>query len=174
AQQRRHRPGQVAGARGRHAVPDPAAAGRGAMIGYERDALRTFESRARAEPFTPDDAPSAFTDTMAAAFALTRREELSSSAAQAWGRSVEARAKKIGELGGDRRLAAEYAMIPDNWRTALNEAPEPEAAPEWRYLPDNWRRAYQHVREYARRYPDQVLDDAALWEQFKAEAAELR
>ncbi len=146
------------------------------MTGFG-DVTDAYRSRARAEPFDFErDAPSPFTDTVAAAWSRTIREELSSSAERAWRGKVDERAERIGELGGNPGLARQYSMLPRNYaaemRRAEREGRLEESLP-WRAFPQ-WRDAYQHVREYEREYPDDVLDDDALLEAFKAEAAEKR
>lgn len=149
------------------------------MAGY-LNTERDFNARASMEPFTDDDAPSAFTETVAAAFALTRREELSDSSARAFRKKNDERAAVIGKLGGDENAARMYAQIPEGivaqWRQAeQNGTLERDA--NWIGMngPDGFMpKAYQLVRDFERRYPDQVKDDAVLLEEFKAEAAKLR
>lgn len=149
------------------------------MAGY-LNVARDFESRATMEPFTEDDAPSAFSDTLAAAFALTRREELSDSAGRAFRAKNDERAKVIAKLGGDEQTARAYSTIPEGiipqWRDAEREG-RLESDPNWigmggrdGFMP----KAYLHVRDFERRFPDEVKDDTALLEEFKAEAAKLR
>lgn len=140
------------------------------------DLAKAYASRASVDAWTTDDAPSTFTETVRAAFTLTAREELSSSAARAFAGQNEQRAQVIGELGGDVNLAREYAWIPV--RTQLREDERNGIAPQgsrwWTSLTPREQAAYRQQREFEHRFPDRVADDAALLDAFAAEAAELR
>jgi hypothetical protein len=139
--------------------------------------LDAFTSRAQMQPFTEDDQPSVFSDTVAAAFALTRREELATSASLAWSTKVDERAKIIGKLGGDEQLARGYSLVPASvtrmWREAELEG-RLDSDPTWRAGSPEARSAYQLTREYEKRHPDQVQDDQALLDQSRAELSKLR
>lgn len=155
-----------------------------------KKALRTLESRAQLEAWTAEDAPSPWLDTFSAAWAGRRREELSSSAIDAWKRKVDERAKVIGELGGDEYLASWYATIPLPWRQELRQAMDEgrlENSAAWLALshetPSGARgaerrslalEAFMQVEEYRRRFPDRVRSDDELFDEFKHEAAALR
>jgi hypothetical protein len=144
--------------------------------------LDAYTSRARMEGFTEHDAPSVWSDTVAAAFSLTRREEISSSASSAWEKKVEERAKKIGELGGDATLAKTYAMVPltqvqyyrkfekENGRAALLADPmfKLDFGDSKNFLQFG---SYEQARDFEQRYPGEVLDDEALLAQMRAEFA---
>lgn len=137
---------------------------------------RSLESRAQFDALREDDLPTTFSETTRAAFALTRREELSSSASTAWARQNEERANKIRDLGGDWNAASTYQQIPlgvtQEWRRYQAQG-DVTQAPSWRAFPQ-WHTAYEHVRQFESQYPDQVLSDAALFEVRKKEASELR
>lgn len=144
-----------------------------------RDQRQTFESRAQFEAFDfEQDAPSAWTDTVAAAWSLTRREELSSSAGSAWRTKAEERAKVIGDLGGDADLARFYStMLQPDWALQLREDDRNNTLdrnPHWINMGEELQRAYRQQLDYERQYPDQVLDDQGLLDAFQTEAAELR
>lgn len=147
------------------------------MIGYSGEG-RALESRAASEPFDyASDSPTTFTDTLKAAWSLTRREELADSAMRAYGAGNEKRAKVIGELGGDPAVAEYYAMIPKSVTAYIaKELAEgkPKEKTLYRTLDPMKRASFDLVQEFSARYPDKVLSDAALFEQFKKEASELR
>ncbi len=138
---------------------------------------KAFASRGQFDDYDHDqDAPSTLSDTIAASFALTRREEISTAAGNAFDEGNDARAKTIAELGGNETLARTYATIPETVRTGFRAAElngNINDAPGWG-ANQAWRDAYEHVRDFERRFPDQVPDDEALFETFKAKAAELR
>ena len=140
-------------------------------------AQRTLEARGAVEPWTPDDAPSIWTDTVASAFAQVRREELSSSAGAAWQTINRRRADEIAKLGGDRQAAEFYANIPAGQLAELRRAAldgDVETSSVWRTMSETARDAWQLVDQYQREYPELVHSDEALFETFKGEAAELR
>lgn len=137
--------------------------------------LDAFASRANASPFTEADQPSVWTDTVSAAFAFQRREENSNSAHNAITDKINERAKKIGELGGDERLARSYPAdfgLMSRFRRLelegrLKDNPLYTANPAIAA-------AYDQVRDFERRFPDQVLDDAGLTQQTREQYAKLR
>lgn len=137
--------------------------------------LDAYSARSRASPFTEHDHPSAWGDTVAASFALTRREEISSSAGNNWEKKVGDRAKVIKSLGGDEQLAIAYGHEP----FAMAELRRLEAAgatggQEWSALRSSLpfaAEAYDYVRSMEKLHPDQVLDDRALHEQMRQELA---
>lgn len=147
------------------------------MNGYGGEE-KAFASRAQSEAWTGEDAPTAFTDTVEAAFALTRREELSNSAGRAWQESNGKRAQAIGKLGGDEALARQYALIDPYMREQLKateKAGKPlERSPYWTGLAPPLRGAYRLIRDYERQFPGEVASDERLGEEFKREAARLR
>jgi hypothetical protein len=139
------------------------------------DFQKALASRAQVDAWTPDDAPSTWSETFSAAWASARREELSSSADNAWQKQNQARAKKIGELGGDERLALAYdPRLAERLRKREAEHGAELGTFWWLDASPLQRKAFQEVRRFERQYPDQVLDDEGLMEQFKTEAAELR
>jgi len=141
------------------------------------DGLKAYRSRAGVEPWTADDEPSTLSETIEAAFSLTRREELSNSAMRAWRQKNDQRAQTIAELGGNQQLAAEYALLPQNFVKTLREAAlegRLESHPFYRSIGPRGQAAFNEVLEFERRYPGRVPSDQALLEEFKAEAAELR
>jgi hypothetical protein len=141
------------------------------------DLAKSFESRAQFERFNTDDMPSTLSDTIGAAFTLAHREERISSAANAWRDKNDARAKTIAELGGNESLVIDYGnMLPEH-RAMFREAERDgtlQQNPFWRGMGARRRLAYEHVRDFERRFPDQVPDDQQILDDFKAEAAELR
>ncbi len=141
------------------------------------DLLKSFESQARFDRFDQDDVPSIFNDTLAAAFALTRREELSDSSLRAFREQNEKRAATIAKLGGSARLVKDYDLIPEGQRAYLRELAitgELESSPYWRTLSPFKRNAFEHVMAFERRFPDQVPTDQSMWETIKTEAAAAR
>lgn len=141
--------------------------------------LDAYASRARTAPFTEHDMPSAWSDTFAAGLAFQRREENSNSASNAWEKKNAERARKIKELGGDENLALTYATEPfavHELRRLEGEGRGP-GDPEvdyWRSSLPFAAKAYDHVRSFEERYPDQVPDDRELGEQIRTEFAQLR
>lgn len=144
--------------------------------------LDAYASRARMEAFTEADHPSTWGDTVSAAFSLTRREEISSSASSAWEKKNEDRAKAIGKLGGDEELARRYAMVPlsevtyfrqfekENGLEALKASPRFQLA--FGNSPGSLQfGAYEYVRDFEQRHPDQVPSDDALLGQMRQEFA---
>jgi len=75
------------------------------------DLLKSFSSRARLEAFDEDDTPSTFTDTVSAAFAQVRREELIDSSLRAFRSGNTKRSDVIADLGGDAGLARDYELL---------------------------------------------------------------
>ncbi|HVJ23915.1 MAG TPA: hypothetical protein VM756_08265 [Burkholderiales bacterium] len=137
--------------------------------------LDAYTSRARSEAFTEADQPSPWTDTVAAAFAFQRREENSNSAHNAINDKINERAKKIGELGGDERLAraypADFGLMSRFRRLELEGRLEGNAL----YTSNPAiAEAYRHVRDFEKRFPDLVLDDEGLTAQTREQYAKLR
>lgn len=129
--------------------------------------LDAYTSRARVQGFTEADAPSTWSDTVAAQFSLTRREEITSSAFNAWEKKIADRAAVIKKLGGDEALALEYPT-------------ETKRRQRARYLEmggmvdrskPSLEDAEAYVQSFVQKYPDQVLDDRALAEQMRQELA---
>jgi hypothetical protein len=147
------------------------------VIGYSGES-GAFESRARADAFTEDDTPTAFSDTMRAAFASTRREELSDSSARAFQASNDKRAQVIKSLGGDANKATFYTLLPETAREDFRQrkaAGKPlEDSPYWKGLAPMYRDAWTEVENYRAQFPDKVLSDERMFEEFKKEAAALR
>lgn len=141
------------------------------------DLVKAFTSRAQFDRFTEDDVPSTLSDTIAAAFALAHREERLVSAENAWREKNNHRAKQIAALGGNERLVQDYGnMLPEH-RAMFREAERAgtlDKNPFWRGMGARRRLAYEHVRDFERRFPDQVPDDQKIIDDFKAEAAKLR
>ena len=101
------------------------------------DFVKAFESQARFENFNQDDVPSIFSDTVAAAFALTRREELSDSSLRLFREQNDKRAAIVAKLGGNARLVKDYDLIDENERAYLRQlviTGELENSPYWRVL----------------------------------------
>lgn len=140
--------------------------------------LESYTSRARLEPFTESDQPSAFSDTVSAAFALTRREEISSSALSAWSKAVDARAKVIGQLGGDEQLARRYQYVPQittrNFRQLEQDGRLEDDAVYQAERRGAMGDSYSYTRDFERRYPGQVKTDEELMEAIKADYAQQR
>lgn len=139
--------------------------------------LDAYASRAQASPYSEDDHPSALSDTIAAAFALQRREENFSSEFQNWGSKNGERAKVIESLGGDAPLARRYAYIPQSttnrWRQAEIDGGL-EKDPLWRAARPEQKRAYQQQRNFETRYPDKVANDQVLRDELQKELTQQR
>lgn len=141
------------------------------------DRAKAYASRAAVNAWTPDDAPSAFTETVRAAFSLAHREERSNSATIAWMDRNEKRARAIGELGGDVNLARLYGRQGAGYWQRLREDERRGIRPEqsrWWPVHEQEQRAYRQQRDFERRHPDRVADDTAIMEAFASEAATLR
>lgn len=148
------------------------------MIGFG-DEDRAFESRARSEPFDPaEDAPTAFSDTMKAAFSLTQREELSSSAGNARFEANRKRADAIEKLGGDKQLAIEYNWLPppvlEDFKRLEAQGSPLDQSYFWGAIQPRQRDAYTQMRKYTTEFPSQVMSDEGMMEEFKKQAASLR
>lgn len=134
--------------------------------------LDAYTSRAQVAGFHESDAPSTWSDTVAASFALTRREEITSSAFNAWEKKIQDRAAIIKKLGGDEAIALEYPT--DGKRRQRMRAmemggqPDLEARQRGRATLEE---AEAYVNSFVQKYPDQVLDDRALAEQMRKELA---
>ena len=141
------------------------------------DLVKSFSSRAQFAAFNDDDLPSTLSDTIGAAFALAHREERISSATNAWRDKNDARGDTIAKLGGNKSLVTDYGnMLPEH-RAMFRDAERAgtlEQNPFWRGMGARRQLAYEHVRDFEKRFPDQVADDQKILEEFKAEAAELR
>ena len=83
------------------------------------DLVKAFESQARFENFDQDDVPSIFSDTVAAAFALTRREELPDSSLRAFREQNDKPAAIVAKLGATARLVKDYDLIFEGERAYL-------------------------------------------------------
>lgn len=141
------------------------------------DLEKELASQAQVNSFTADDMPSSFSDTMAASFALLFREERSLSASLALSSRREKVSDRLVELGGDRNLADAFDAINPAIRANLRKSElndELELNPYWRGMAPWTQDAYQHVRSFERRFPNDVPTDEQLMDQFAAESAELR
>lgn len=141
------------------------------------DLLKSFASRSRFEGFTSDDLPSAWSDTRRAAAALQVREENSSSAANALAAGHEKNVEKIVELGGNKVLADIWGDWDPALRNSLRAAElrgELDKHPRWRAFHPYAKEAYFHVRDFEKRFPDQIPNDEQIMATFATEAAELR
>lgn len=136
------------------------------------DLEKSYRSRSQFNRFGEDDVPSIFTETVSAAFALTRREELSDSSIRAFRGANEKRATAVAALGGNAQLVRDYELIPEGQRAFLRDLASKddlERSPSWRTLPEFRRRAFEHVLEFERRFPDEVKSDVELWEDIRSE-----
>ena len=134
------------------------------------DTLDAYTSRARVQGFTEHDLPSTWSDTVAASFALTRREEITSSAFNAWEKKLADRAAVIKKLGGDEAIALEY---PTEGRLRQRERYLERGGMASAYNEGRatMEQAKAYVDSWVQKYPDQVLDDRALAEQMRQELA---
>lgn len=142
------------------------------------DPLKAYESKTQFDAFSEDDVPTPFTDTVGAAFALTRREELSDSSHRAFVAENEKRAKVIGELGGDEALANEYAFtIPESVREQIREDLKNgpvTSSRAYQILNPRHKQAVDQMLSFQQLYPEQVVTDEAIFHTFKERFAELR
>lgn len=139
---------------------------------------RQLESRANVEPYRgPEDYAASFWETFSAAFAFTRREELSDSAGRAWGAAQTARNDAITQAGGDAQRLQPYMDIPGSWQQQLNDAydrGDVESHYLWMTIDQPVRDSFLYLRQQAAQNPGVVLTDAQLREKLTADMAQQR